>query len=464
MALTRFSELPSDILTEVLTGKHVSYVVIALWKCGDQVLNRKLAKCVTYIDLKDRRLSSTSRYPKLLSQLPNLRYLSLDRGEWPLNGQPWELAAELRLLEGSKLETLRLIEAESVKALHDYSAPDSPSTPPQPIHTQYKNGHSRFLDFQTAFPKLTALKIGPKSFDEFFVWNDFSGLPSNLTWLSTGHCVYRDGVDTHRVMSMLPRSLVTWKLTAKYYGTLSPDASFWADPPPNLTVLGTILCSLRAEHHNFGFLPRTLTTLGVRPASHGSFLEQFSTLPPYVETLNGSISWIPIDISLTKSTTDFRAWGALKHLKKLSLRFSGSSALDFPQFIPSLPETVQSIVLDRTLQSPEWDEMITTFPSFDNRRFWPSSLKTLCCCNITLPKRALELLPPSLTSAQINLAGSNLGNLSPILPSAGLQLFTAPPLPETPTIDCKVCKLEPINCYLRRSHRCLPTSVLSTWM
>lgn len=365
--MTRLSELPPEILGEILTGKHYSYLVIALWKCGDLRLNRNLANGITYINLKDTKLTSTSRYPKLLSQLKNLRYLSLDRGKHPLNGEPWCLAAELLLLQGSKLETLQIVESKAFQSLFAYSAPVPPHTTPTPIYTQHSNGTSRFLDFSTLFPLLTKLKFGPETRQGEHLdrnpWGDLAGLPPALTRLSMGHVSYVKPQGTpSRVMALLPRSLISWKLFGKFHGTFAVDDPFWVDPPPHLQVLDKIHSTLIRGHHNYECLPRTLTHLSFRPPNHASFHDNYLTLPPTLTSLGDIVGYIAIDLSLTKSSTNFGAWGALKKLKRLVLRFSGSSALGFPDFIPSLPDTVQMIEL-RYPERDGWAQMVENFLS-----------------------------------------------------------------------------------------------------
>ena len=73
------SELPPEVLRDILNSPQSSWAALELWKAGDRTLNSKLANSgVTEIELGDNRTYSTSRWPKCLKEF-RLERLSITR-------------------------------------------------------------------------------------------------------------------------------------------------------------------------------------------------------------------------------------------------------------------------------------------------------------------------------------------------------------------------------------------------
>ena len=48
------ADLSADVIAQILDYADTSYLVIDLWKCGNAILNTKLAQSVATVSLKDR--------------------------------------------------------------------------------------------------------------------------------------------------------------------------------------------------------------------------------------------------------------------------------------------------------------------------------------------------------------------------------------------------------------------------
>lgn len=68
------SDLPPEILDQILHFKDISYLIIELWKCGSPRLNSKLASGITYIHLETEGFFPRF-LPLVLFKLRSLRYL-----------------------------------------------------------------------------------------------------------------------------------------------------------------------------------------------------------------------------------------------------------------------------------------------------------------------------------------------------------------------------------------------------
>ena len=223
------TELPSEVLAFVVSGDNPSYLLLLLWKCGNGLLNRKLAAGVERVQLKDRRLASKSRYPKMLSSLLNLRYLSLDRGLWSLTSSEDDLRRELRKLHASKLEKLKLSSAEAPGLFLQLEGTGASSTY---VTTIYNRGESRLLDLSSWFPRLSSLKLtnykkvgfrvaepSTASYQAFhahkvhrILISDLPGLPDTLTSLTIPELMDLSNASLP-FMSLLPRHLKKLKIS-----------------------------------------------------------------------------------------------------------------------------------------------------------------------------------------------------------------------------------------------------------
>lgn len=469
--------LPSDILGHILSSVHSSFLIVALWKCGDSLLSRKLAQGVEFVNLKDTRFDSISRYPKLLSELRSLRYLSINRGRFPLTSSPIELSLNLQELQGDKLTTLKLQSFDCGEGLFLYSGPLSDSTHPQPVVTRYPLGYSRYFDIGRHFPSLETLKIDPRDIRFSLVdFEDFPGLPSTLTKLIIPEMRLKS-YDTP-ACAMLPRNLLTWKSQISWppskidwlpHQSSSPCPiypKFWEDPPQALHTISGIYDSTILGITDMGRLPKTLTFCDFL-AFNSSFPETAATLPPLISR----ISRRPIDLAgVSPMQEDYLSWNMPHSLTALDLRNSEHDGLIPPKLIPTLPDTIATLSIETGLFGGFGDGMLKkafedwsskTSPS-ESSSFWPASLTRLIITgmietdivdylpqnlkrleldweenqfdpsplpqglyslilNIGLPTMLLNRYPKSLTSLSI---GRNMNDISSMLLLEG---FTPPP-------------------------------------
>lgn len=152
----RLVHFPLDILSQILSGRY-SHLFIALWKCGDVNLNSKLSRCMQEVSLFDQVWTSTSRWPKVLSCLPNLRVLSVDRGNGNLMSSSKQLNAEIRKLPPSLLD-LEIVSFEAELAFFNHS-PSWLLEEPKYITTNYERGPSPLMDLEALFPALETLRV-----------------------------------------------------------------------------------------------------------------------------------------------------------------------------------------------------------------------------------------------------------------------------------------------------------------
>ena len=219
------TSLSPDILGLILYGRSSSYLLINLWKCGDRKLNEMLSKSVVYVHLSDYFKRSNSRWPKLLSELRQLRYLSIDRSSYPLKNTLSELSAEIQRLPPS-LTTLKLQFANVHLALLNCD-----STPDNSIKTQYERGLSRLVDMNRLLPRLQTLKLFDKPKSAPIEFADFAGLPDGLTSLSTRAIRI---FDNNTSLTPLPRSLTELKAKVTCYDNKKTDFSVF---PLSLTYI-----------------------------------------------------------------------------------------------------------------------------------------------------------------------------------------------------------------------------------
>lgn len=219
-------DLPAELLGRCLYGKATSFVAITLWLTGDRQLQQKLATGLEFIALLDQSTASSSRFPKMLWSLRNLRYLSIDRDRGSLASSVRETQAFFRQLTCPKLETLilRCDQAGDVfRLLTSDPLAENPSLDTSNSDTS-KNvlissdrlyetricarGSSRLLDLEALFPRISCLELG----NALFTIEDVPGLPGSLTVLRVE--LYFDE-DAEGLFALLPRSLTN--LDAKVF-------------------------------------------------------------------------------------------------------------------------------------------------------------------------------------------------------------------------------------------------------
>lgn len=280
------AHLSSDVLGLILNSKDCSYLTVDLWKTGDTILRAKLASVVTYLHLKDVLADSTSRFPKLVSSLRNLRYFSINRGRYPLMASSRDLSVELQKL--SSLHTLKIQSKEANACLLNH-APNWTSDGERYTVTRYGAFSSNLLDMASLFPNLSTLKLVGKG-DDF---TSLAGLPPTLTTLILPRLT-----PSASALASLPRSLTSFK------GEMFDDSetSDWLHAPPSLTHVSTLRATAFTE------IPPTLHRINLQ-LNHWSdnqliFHDDLKTLSVDFLDVQDDPNWTS---RLPKNLEEFRA-------------------------------------------------------------------------------------------------------------------------------------------------------------
>ena len=454
--MTTLASLPSELLGLILYGKQTSYCAIALWKCGDTLINLKLASGLEFLHLKDKRLASTSRYPKLISSLKNLRFLYLNRGDFYLFPTSQCLSAELQKIQGHRLETLGLKCSRAMQALRRHRAPidsltselgstrvddditkseESSSSHEEDdefVLTAYERGDSFLFDMESIFPRLRTLHVIPPIEDQTMQEEDLAGLPQSLTtlkypstleWFSTS-----DGL-----MAKLPRSLCTIDGHISHRSLIEEIATseegiqqmlrhVWSDPPPSLTHLGSISPPAQYRHNDLSWLPRTLTSYRVDIMPPGVTAELCHTLPPNTEKIHFH------DLDLPSFS-----WDAYILFSKLpstltDVQVSGTNAfLITPHFLTHLPRSLTKLTNSiRKDHLADWKSLTLEIEAKEQRglSFWPPGLSTLIDYQNFL-QDLINQLPKSLTWLEFRWDPTDLP--THLLPASLTQLVVKSP-------------------------------------
>lgn len=413
-------ELPNDVLAHIFTSPHSSFLVIALWKCGDAKLNYKLAHSIDFMDLKDTRLASTSRYPKMLSSLKNLRYLSIDRFNSPLMDTATNLLRELIQIPSSKLATLRLL-CEEISAFFDdnsllASSPPSEAEPlshinPSPPssddpfeavfgHTHVARPTLLTCDLSKQFPALTTLhlQIHPLSWRGALLpvlsspASKMPLLPPNLTLLATPSFQMTPAKDA--VFANLPESLTSWEvclfgnpvsnvLNASSSEATSTLHAIFRNPPPSITNISYILFDFPGSLQDLDFLPKSLINFERSWPASGFQPSYLDSLPPLLASIR--IDNLPFPGHLLKLPSQ---------LTRLSLDVSGTYDA---AFIDNLPRTLTYLAIFDAC--PTDDLLVTKAGKNAN---WPPVLSTLELSGWSFNSAQIKLLPSSLTHIYCN--------------------------------------------------------------
>lgn len=370
------ANFPIEVLTEITALTQCSDALLLLWKCGSRILQAKLAQCVTIFDLKDKRLVSRSRYPRLISSFLNLRSLSLNRGKWPLMSSGYQLSAELSSLRLPKLETLALTGGHCDSALVRCNDDDQLE---HPVQTAYSPVKTLLWNLSESFPMLRTLKLDFKTRNRKAL---HVGLPSTLTHLA----MPMDNITNFNTpyMSLLPADLL--HLEASIYITVSPEVVpnltpsclAWANPPRDLHTISSVSLT-GANPSSFGFLPRTMTHCNLGSISWT--VELIATLPPGFGT-------IELDCGLPNAS---------ELIPPMVRRISSHTFKKLPtsiNFFESLPRTLTTLKLEHWYDdSEEWPAKDATSL---HSSFWPPALTTLDIMPYLLNENDIETLPTTL--------------------------------------------------------------------
>ena len=376
MEPTILSKLPASILAEIFSGDHISFLVVSLWQCGDSLLNEKLARNITSIDLKATQRHFHGFLPPMLYSLKSLRSLSLDRGDLMFQVDGIDLIRQILRLDISKLEILKFGSRQLSRyyALN-FARPGDPSP--------------SLLDLSVTFPALRSLTLYQHVRSP--VVSTLPNLPPNLTYLESPGIGLT--LESESVFAPLPRCLETWNthISISVVGTnANRDSSLirsklhriFHDLPPSLTNISRITTDNIPTSLCFDYLPKTLYIEQSLFELHFLTMEVLRSIPPVTKKIRiMSFSW-----ENRPSTAEWTA-SLPAHLERLEL----DPCLITTDLIPLLPRSLKVLFgygssLDRLLN---WDEV----PA----HIWPPGLTHLHLPTEAIPNAARKCFPASIT-------------------------------------------------------------------
>lgn len=422
------SDLPSDLLGELLYGRARSYLLLQLWKCGDSALNSKLASGVTYLRLLRQNPAVCAPFPSVIFSLRSLQYLSVTSAA-PMvsNRLDW---STVRSRLPKSLETLKIVTPEARYIFLNFGRHSC--LPPAPwdklqracVETQYALGKSRFIDIESLLPNLQSLKLCRSN----AVWSrttidarDLPGLPTKLTRLSTS-CIDATR-ECRRVIGLLPKSLTSLRCTITINGhTSNMPKDDWKDAPPNLLHLnGGVFATYRNGKNDFEMLPKTLISCAPLPYHDKWDVALIRSLPPLLESINmpGEIEW-----------SSAEHWADALPRNLTSIYFSPPSDTPLCDIVPLLPRCLTRLQAryGEDAFTLDCDEALLGKPrgvleEAERNRLsanisWPPALKELYLSGVELTHIDVNLHPHTLTSVSLEVQ---------IPESTHVQVLTIPP-------------------------------------
>ena len=375
------ASFPPDIIGEIFNGAGRSHLVLEMWKCGDRVLNKKLSIGVTKIDLKRYAYRVPFPFPTLVSQFHSLRSLCLNRSgcapqkHFDLNSLP------------QTLERLEINATNSHNAFFNY-APDSTTSEPKYIETDYPRGRSRLIDLNALFPHLHTLGMTPQFESQIhFAETDFAALPASLTCLKLSKIM-----STGHFMRSLPRKLR--RIEAKVIWSTDSEAALdWQSAPPSLEYIRYLGSpDYDTATQGLSHAPRSLTCETIAYPEWTLTLSR--TAPDNLEEITD------VDELDETSFLDPNWVSELpKGLKKLE------AASPLHDFLGHLPRSL-TYLANRTDEKEEtdWRPVQEAFTQEVNT-FWPPGLTYLRMSLFEL--NHIKLLPRMLTTMSITLQLEN---------------------------------------------------------
>lgn len=297
------AKLPSEILGQALSNHDYSYLVVSLWRCGDRILQEKLASGISYVDLIAFK-GTNFGFPHMLTQLRKLTYLSVySEQKLMKNASNW--SSTLAKLPKC-LETLRIVGREDYSPLLNF-APEWTDLEPAYIITEGERGRSRLIDMEHLFPALRTLKLDvwTRSLSSDISQDDLPGLPSTLTCLDV-------------------------KIFLEYRATLK-------------SPLLALPRSLRRLEGVFGFR---------RAPTRASLLDWMAHAPPQLESIKKLESLYPFDIA-DPAVTQWQAPESLLEIRlnEASIWWSDYYAQCWPRNITTLNITLKERSLHKSYTS-----------------------------------------------------------------------------------------------------------------
>lgn len=416
----RLAQLPGSVLAEIFSGEAYSHLLIPIWKCGDSLLNQKLALNVHSIILKDERLASTSRYPKFISCLKNLRYLDINRYRAHLISS----LTEQVMLIGAKLDTL-IISSASYLDLALWPKRRAPPFHSHPCPSKIgfsTEEHSKNLDLSACCPNLRTFR-----WTELETEDGLVKLPDTITKLSIRYFYVSENTEWY-IFAQLPRSLEIFDTCIQLDQNFPP--SLFTGAPVGLHTLTKLQFLLfPSDFHSW---PGSLVHCVLKPIHPYPLLtwtnENIQSLPPWLNY----IKMTQID------QHDFNrigniAWAAQlpSTLQTLIVSPGNSLPLHKSEFISSLPKTLTRLEALDFNSCRRWDidDPVHNDPahclshsstSFENHReSWPPLLSILKIPLSNVCQRFLDTLPPTLTALSCHY---NDASLSPPVGLSALDL------------------------------------------
>ena len=399
----RLGSFPSEILGLILNEPSSSFLVITLWKCGDSILNAKLSRCITSVDLclhkfasdlRNKNLSHECRaFPRLLSSLENLRHFSIATSlpfyRLGTNNSPRREILELP----PSLETLKVTSLDAELFFMDLpnetTATGDGYWPNHAVRTKHMRGSSKMINLGALFPKLSTLAVsGRRPTDKaIFQYEDFAALPDTLTKLTWPY-ISTDNTH-HRLWRYLPRNLTTL------------DASVSDED-------GVIDLTNHFDSNSFSCLPYLETIKSYKSRAKGKAFHLPQTIKTCKTTIYENsvhIRGLPAGITSKLCLIQFESptidcpWTAFIPAHLTTLKISKSQILG--DHVSQLPWTLTELELEGT--PLDWQLMRTMADS--GVPFWPVGWK-LTKLSLTSIRQfeaySVILLPRTLTFLEID--------------------------------------------------------------
>lgn len=378
--MTLFSELPAFTIDQILGHLDSSYLVIKLWLCGSTELNSKLAKGLTFLDLKPHPCLPC-RIPLISSKLQALRYFSLSSEASVLAYHPLNMPQLLHSLPKT-LEYLNLS-----------NLPWNISELASPNHL---DASTATVELATLFPNLRTLKASNLTSEIF------SMLPTSLTRLEGPLVLNYTKRDSVCHLSKLPRKIQ--HLTGPVQWIVHPEAS--GELVHDFSAYNTLDEAVDAMRLDFSKAPPTLETLATphRPLkwAKDSELESSSYeswLPKSLLNLNWTQANCPFSPSLARTLPP--------RLQTLAL-----GNIDIGSFSDSLVHYLPASLTELCVALPRRKN--NAFPlDLAKASFWPSKLARLELMNFWLCSSDIAHLPRTVTSLEIYVKSNFDSSLLP---------------------------------------------------
>lgn len=391
------ANFPAELLGMCLHFADVSHIAIRLWKCGDTLLNAKLAQGLAEATWRCRD-GFELEVPRMLLHLRNLRSLSLqsskvlvkDASNWPsiLNGL------------SKALESLSITSNDVNLVFLNY-APDWTTHEPTFITTEFKRGASRLVDIGLKFPALQTLNLSCSSSAARIQPEELlPALPSTLTSLKASTTPPRSS--DWPFMALLPKSLTSMDLDLMlHFQTHQAEIiADWAEAPPQLRSIATVYWRHPPSH--LDWLPRSLThaDLGSSPVYSSSL----QSLP------RGLVHDLRLEIGHKEGEEDPTPhWAST--LPALQSLVAGSQIPFTPDVIAALPRSLTSLDVWRTAdfnwlqfaRSYTLAKQQGTLPSSLTDSIWPPGLTHLRFEMFVNNDESFEAIPRTLTSLELGI-------------------------------------------------------------